>query len=87
MRTLRPFDYFEPGTVEEAVQLLSTYGEKAQVLAGGIDLIPRMRKGKTEADYLINIQKIPSLADIQDSGAKGLQFGDGHPLPMSRAVK
>ena len=75
MRTLKHFDYSEQWTVTEAVQLLSTYGEKAQVLAGGIDLIPRMRKGIIKADYLVNIQKIPGLEHIETNGAKGLKFG------------
>jgi len=65
MRVLKPFDYFEPGTVKEAAQLLSTREGKARVLAGGIDLIPRMRIGKKEADCLVNIQKIPGLEAIE----------------------
>ena len=28
MRTLRPFDYFEPAAIEEATKLLSKYGER-----------------------------------------------------------
>jgi carbon-monoxide dehydrogenase medium subunit len=90
MRTLRPFEYFEPGTVKEAVKLLSTYSEKAQVLAGGIDLIPRMRKGMIKADYLVNIQKIPSLEAIEANGAKGLKFGAMaklHAMETSKAVQ
>ena len=90
MRTLKPFDYFEPGTVKEAVKLLSTHGEKAQVLAGGIDLIPRMRKGAIKADYLINIQNIPELEYIKDGGAKGLKFGAMarlHSLETSKEVQ
>ena len=42
MRTLKAFGYFEPATIQEATKLLSKYGDKAQVLAGGVDLIPRM---------------------------------------------
>ncbi|GAG01236.1 unnamed protein product, partial [marine sediment metagenome] len=90
MRTLRPFEYFEPGTVKEAVQLLSAYAEKAQVLAGGIDLIPRMRKGMIKADYLVNIQKIPSLEAIEANGAKGLRFGAMarlHAMETSKAIQ
>ena len=90
MRTLKPFDYFEPTTVKEAVKLLSTHGEKAQVLAGGIDLIPRMRKGAIKADYLINIQNIPELEYIKNGGAKGLKFGAMarlHSLETSKEIQ
>ncbi len=90
MRILKPFDYFEPGTVMEAVKLLSVHGEKAKVLAGGIDLIPRMRKGAIKADYLINIQNIPELEYIKSSDANGLKFGAMtrlHSLETSKEIQ
>ena len=90
MRVLKPFDYFEPGTIKEAVQFLTNHGGKAEVLAGGVDLIPRMRTGKKEADYLVNIQKIPGLETIEAGGAKGLKFGAMatlHSLETSKAIQ
>lgn len=75
MRSLEPFDYFEPGNIPEASEILSARGEKAWILAGGIDLIPRIRKGTLEADYVINIQKIPGLESIEFIREKGLTFG------------
>ncbi|MFH1490202.1 MAG: xanthine dehydrogenase family protein subunit M [Pseudomonadota bacterium] len=75
MRVLKPFDYFEPETVEEASELLSIHGGKARVLAGGVDLIPRMRKGKTSADRLVNIQKLPGMDLFEADETKGLKFG------------
>jgi len=90
MAVIKPFEYFEPGTVKEAGQLLSTYGEKARLLAGGIDLIPRMRKGIIKADYLVNIQKIPGLEYIKANGTKGVKFGAMarlHSIETSKAVQ
>ena len=75
MRVLKPFEYLEPGTVEEAVRLLSSYGDKAKVLAGGIDLIPRMRQRKITPAYVVNIQQIGALDYIEGDGVKGLRFG------------
>jgi len=37
------FEYLEPASVAEAVALLSQYGERARVLAGGTDLIVQMK--------------------------------------------
>ena len=37
------FEYFAPTTVDEAVELLSRYGDDAKVLAGGQSLIPMMK--------------------------------------------
>jgi aerobic carbon-monoxide dehydrogenase medium subunit len=72
---LSPFEYFEPATVGEGVALLQTYGEDAQVLAGGIDLIPRMRSGKVQAAYLVNIQRISGLDFIRSGQDGGIEFG------------
>jgi carbon-monoxide dehydrogenase medium subunit len=89
MRTLKPFDYFEPSTVGEAVKLLANKS-KAQILSGGVDLIPRMRNGKIKANTLINIQKITGLSDLSLDGKKGLKFGamtSLHALELSQDVK
>lgn len=75
MRVLKSFEYFEPGTVEEAVGLLSSHDDKAKVLAGGVDLIPRMRQRKIQPEYIVNIQRIGELDYIEGDGAKGLRIG------------
>jgi carbon-monoxide dehydrogenase medium subunit len=72
---MKPFEYFEPRTVGEATQILSDSGDKAQILSGGIDLIPRMQKGDIHAEYVVNIQKIPGLEYIEPIGKEGFTFG------------
>ncbi len=72
---MKSFEYFEPATVTEATQLLSHYGEKARILAGGVDLIPRMRKGDIKAEQVVNIQKIHGLDAIEYRDKQGLSFG------------
>lgn len=72
---MKPFEYFEPKTVKETIQFLNDYGEEAKILAGGIDLIPRMRKGVIKPKYVVSIQKIPGLEYIEPDGTEGLKFG------------
>lgn len=72
---LKPFEYFEPNTIQETTELLDKYGEKAQILAGGIDLIPRLRDASLEAEYVINIQKISELNYLECNMENGLNFG------------
>jgi carbon-monoxide dehydrogenase medium subunit len=72
---MKPFEYFEPRTVEEATQILSHCGEKARILSGGIDLIPRMQKGDIHAEYVVNIQKIAGLEYIGPNEKEGITFG------------
>jgi len=71
---LKPFQYHEPASIQEAAELLNTYGDAAQILAGGIDLIPRLRAGSIQAGHIINIQNIPELNYIKCNG-NGLEFG------------
>ncbi len=72
---LAPFRYYEPVTVAEAAALLHQHGAGAQILAGGIDLLPRMRVGSTKADHVISIQNIPQLDYIRTDMEAGLEFG------------
>jgi len=74
-QTLRPFELLEPETVEEAVQILSSYGNKAKVLAGGIDLVSRMRRWQIKPECLVSIQKIPGLDYIEGNGGGRLSIG------------
>ena len=71
---LKPFDYFEPTTIEEATQILSKYGTKAKALAGGVDLVARMRRRQVQPQYVVSILSIPGLDYIQSDKA-GLRFG------------
>jgi len=87
---MKPFEYFEPRTVGEATQILSNYGEKAQILSGGIDLIPRMQKGDIHAEYVVNIQNIPGLEYIEPTEKEGFTFGAMsrlRSLEVSKAVQ
>jgi carbon-monoxide dehydrogenase medium subunit len=71
-RVLLPFEFFEPKTVDEAVRLLDTANSK--VMAGGVDLVLKMRLRLTLADAVISLQKIPGL-DYIESNPAGLRFG------------
>ena len=75
MRGLKPFEYIEPQTVEEASRMLSGYGDRGVLFAGGVDLIPRMRNRKIKPEYVVNMQKIPGLDYIEGGGKDGLKIG------------
>ena len=77
------FEYYAPGTLDEAVGLLEKYGEEAQILAGGTDLIPHMKQRKAEPKHVVNIKKIPGLACIEET-TEGIKIGA---LAKLRAVE
>jgi len=61
------FEYHAPESLAEAVGLLEEYGEDAQILAGGTDLIPHMKQRKVEPKHIVNIKRIPGLACIEET--------------------
>jgi len=74
-RLLKPFEYFEPRTIGEAMQILLMHGDKARILAGGLDLLPRMRQGQSQPEYVVYNKMIPGLDYIEGDQATGLRFG------------
>ena len=60
------FEYFAPETLEEAVSLLQEHGSEAVVLAGGQSLIPLMKLQLAMPEYVVDINRIPGLADISE---------------------
>ena len=68
------FEYLDARTVEEACSLLSQYGNKAKLIAGGTDLLVSMRRAKIAPVYVINVKAIPNLDYIHHDG-DGLRIG------------
>jgi 4-hydroxybenzoyl-CoA reductase subunit beta len=60
------FEYLEPKTVTEAVALLATHQAHGKALAGGTDLLPKLKSRVTEPDALINLQAIPGLKGLRE---------------------
>jgi aerobic carbon-monoxide dehydrogenase medium subunit len=67
------FDYHRPGTLEEALNLLSDLDD-AKVLAGGQSLIPVMKLRLAAPANLVDINRVPGLDAIEDAGG-GLRIG------------
>lgn len=56
--------YFEPTTVAECSQLLKEYGAEAKILAGGTDLVPRLKNKTWKPKAVIGIWNIPDINGI-----------------------
>jgi len=59
---MHPFSYSRPASLAEAVALLAERGPDARVLAGGTDLIIRLRDESMAPGLVIDVKRIPELA-------------------------
>jgi len=63
-----PFDYIVADSVEAAVAALAAAGGDAKILAGGQSLMPMLNFRLLKPSMLIDINRIPGLAFIDDAG-------------------
>jgi aerobic carbon-monoxide dehydrogenase medium subunit len=68
-----------PATVKDAVALLAKEKGKAFVLAGGTDLLVKMKSGILEPDLVVDIKKIKGMVGIKKT-ASGFSIGAGTPV-------
>ena len=61
------FDYFDPATVEEALDLLKEYGEDAKILAGGQSLVPLLNFRLARPQVLVDINRIKDLDYVREN--------------------
>jgi carbon-monoxide dehydrogenase medium subunit len=67
-----------PKTTKKAVSLLAKAKGDAFVLAGGTDLLVRMKTGAIEPDLVVDIKRIPATQSITKT-ATGFRIGAGVP--------
>lgn len=66
---------FVPQSLQEASALLSEYGDKAEVMAGGTDLLIRMKRGVSFPEIIISLNGIQGLDHIDHDVIRGLRIG------------
>ncbi len=72
---LPDFEYFTPDSVEEACQLLLKHGSKAKAIAGGTDVLIKMKKELLATEILVAIGQLPQLRKIEYVPGKGVVIG------------
>lgn len=60
--------YEMPKSVEEALAVLGRYDGRAQLIAGGTDLVIELQEGKHSVDCLVDVTRIPDLDRIEEKG-------------------
>jgi hypothetical protein len=72
---LRPFEYVESKTVDDAVAALQSGAEDARIIAGGTALVPLMKHSVLRPSLLVSIARVPGFAEIAPDVSGGLRIG------------
>ena len=62
-------------TIEEACKLFFESGDEASLLAGGTDLIPKLKQKLIRPKAVINLKKIPGLDFVKADGVSSVSIG------------
>lgn len=69
------FEYLAPKTLPEACALLSQHREQAKVIAGGTDLLVKMKGREFTPQYIVGLKSISDLDYISYDKDEGLRIG------------
>jgi carbon-monoxide dehydrogenase medium subunit len=62
------FDYHQPDSLTDAVELAERFGVQGSFLAGGTDLIVQIERGRIAPRHVIGLGRVPGLAGIELNG-------------------
>lgn len=69
------FEYREPRSIEEALDLLNEHGDDAKILAGGTGLLIMMKQRLVRPAVLVSIRRIDGLSYIRQANGSGVRIG------------
>jgi len=69
------FAYHAPESLNEACSLLAELGEKATVLAGGTDVLHKMKVGKLAPEHLVSLKNVNELRALRHEPGRGIVMG------------
>ncbi len=72
---IHDFNYLKPGSLKEALSMLSEYKDECKVICGGQSLLIVMRQGMVAPEYLLDIKHVKELNYISFDAKDGLKLG------------
>lgn len=73
--TFPKFEYLAPQTLDEAISILEEKGPEVRVMAGGTDLLVKMRQGLLKPRTVVSLKRIQGLDKISFDRKDGLRIG------------
>ena len=61
---MNKFDYLTPTSISEAISLHESYGDQAKYIAGGTDVMVKIKEGKISPQYVISLRHLQGLDHI-----------------------
>jgi carbon-monoxide dehydrogenase medium subunit len=58
------FEYLKPKSIDEAISLHQSHGEKAKYIAGGTDVMVKIKERKISPQYLISLRHLQDLKRV-----------------------
>ena len=89
MKSTLAQEIYEPETVESTLQLLTEKGDSAVIIAGGTDVVIKLKSRILVVKSIIDISKLP-LNYIKGTRGKGIQIGattTASQIAMSEVIK
>ncbi len=77
MLRLPPFQLLKPESLSEAVRYLQELGPEAAAVAGGTDLLPKMKRRQLLPRYLVSLRGLGELRARSGGAKEGLTLGAG----------
>ena len=68
---MKPFTYLSPTTTEEAISFFGEHSQTSKYMAGGTDVIVKVKEGWMEPDFLISLKKIEEMNSLHKNEATG----------------
>jgi len=75
IKRLPRFEHHAVTSIPEALDLLARYAEKAELYAGGTDLLVAMKKREKMPEHLIDLKGITEMRGIHADDPKGIRIG------------
>jgi len=69
------FKYVEPESLKDAVQFLQEYGRQSIIIGGGTDILPSMKQRIYIPEYIVSLDAIADLKQIEFSDNFGVKLG------------
>ncbi len=80
------FALHQPQSLAEAFDLLEAHRASVKLLAGGTDLVPKLKAGALKVQHLVSLRRVPGLEGVSFQAGQGLSIGGGARLAEVAAL-